>query len=149
MTSAQAFPLIASRGTINIDMQNDESLERDDGFDFPLDPDDWGKDKKVCQYFNCLDKADICTTDPEYFIRGYCWDPGCLEQHTWYYCLRHFATNIGCLAHALCGQEPGDEIVWYLREGDIPARYQIFDWGRIGEEGEHALPDPLGPVTCR
>lgn len=24
---------------------------------------------------NAADEADICTTDPEYFIRGYCWAP--------------------------------------------------------------------------
>lgn len=120
----------------------DQQIDHGD-FDFPMDPDDWGRDKKVCQYFNAANEADICTTDPEYFIRGYCWDPGCLEVHTWYYCLWHFGRNIASLAHDLCSIEPGDEIVWYLRTGDIPPRYQILDWGRIGEEGLCPLDDPF------
>ncbi|MBW3079077.1 hypothetical protein [Bifidobacterium simiiventris] len=64
----------------------------DDGiglFDFPPSLDDWVCDKKVCQYFNAGDEAETCGADPEYFIRAsHCWDPGCHEAHTWYYCLR-------------------------------------------------------------
>lgn len=113
---------------------------------FPPDPDDWASDKKVCQYFNADDETEICTTDPEYFIRGYCWDPGCDEIHTWYYCLRHYASNIGSLLHYHCKMTPSQEIVWYMREGDLPPRYQLIEWGRIGEEGENPLPDPYRDV---
>lgn len=132
-------------GTMVKERPNAPELQLFDGFSFPLNPDDWGRGRKVCQYFNSEDETDICTVDPEYFIRAYCWDPGCLEVHEWYYCLRHFGANIGTLAHDLCAIEPGDEIVWYLLEGDVPARYQLIEWGRIGEEGTDALPDPLLP----
>ncbi|MBT1171239.1 hypothetical protein [Bifidobacterium sp. SO4] len=111
--------------------------------DFPPDPDDWGREGRVCQYFNEQDEADICTDTPEYYIRAYCWDPGCDEIHTWYYCLRHFSANIGYLARTLSRNSPSMEIAWDIRAGDIPARFQLLEWGRIGEEGDDPLPDPF------
>lgn len=127
--------------TTLLDTRPDDDI---DLFDFPPTLDDWARDKKVCQYFDAEDEAEICDTDPEYFIRAaHCWDPGCHDIHTWYYCLRHYAANIGYLAHCLCNLSPDIEITRYIRCGDIPPRYQIIEWGRIGEEGEHELPSVL------
>lgn len=112
----------------------------DFGDDFPLDPDDWGRDKVMCQYFD--DPDEPCTQTPEYFIHGYCWDPGCTEVHEWHYCLRHFASNIVYLVRSLQSLAPEEEMIYNVREGAIPIRYQLLDWGRMGTEGSDPLPEP-------
>lgn len=110
--------------------------------DFPPDPDGRGKGKPFCVYVDDGPEPIPCIKDPEYFIRGYCWDPACLHVHTWYYCLRHYAVTIGKLAHQWCVLGASFEVAMQIRAGNVPVRYQILEWGRMGEEGEHPLPAP-------
>lgn len=100
--------------------------------DFPMNPDGWYDDRKVCEYFNAKDESKICTEDPEYFISSYCDDPGCDAVHVRYYCLRHFGSRMGLLAHELCKGDPYSDYIYFVREGLIPPMFQIIDWGRIG-----------------
>lgn len=121
-----------------------ESEERTidiDDIDFPPNPDDWGRDKKMCLYFDAEDESKVCTSDPEYFIKAYCADPGCETKHIWYYCLRHFASNIGYLTHVRCRDSLDLDVVKSLRKGEIPIRFQILGWGRIGVDEDADFPD--------
>ncbi|KAB7790490.1 hypothetical protein [Bifidobacterium leontopitheci] len=74
-----------------------------------------------------------CREQPEYYIKALPKDPGNLEVDTYYYCPRHFALNLGFLVDEMTGMSPEDEMERYLNNGEIPPRFAIQEWGRIGE----------------
>lgn len=125
-----------------------EEFKRDDTGLPPIDDEDGDDGRLHCVYESGGytdeddDFADLydterkrvygCQETPEYYIKSLLKDPGETRVETFYYCPRHFALNIGYLADimARCPQEW--EIDNYVNNGEIPPRFALQDWGRIG-----------------
>ncbi|MBW3080728.1 hypothetical protein [Bifidobacterium saguinibicoloris] len=144
-----AKPGLLLPGVLYLDDLLDEFKHDDIGLP-PVDDEDDGDDGRphcVYEYGGYTDEdddfADLydternsdygCRETPEYYIKALSKDPGATSVETFYYCPRHFAINIGYLADVMarCPQEW--EIDRYVNNGEIPPRFALQDWGRIGE----------------
>ena len=119
--------------------------------DTPSDPPATGGrgDHHVCQYTGSIysDEDDFLTwrTNPEWF------EPDCAEEaeyyitainlrdpiqptvDRYYYCVRHFAENIGYLCESLAAATPEDERAELASTGEIPNRMALLSWGRLSD----------------
>ncbi|PWG60280.1 hypothetical protein [Bifidobacterium catulorum] len=110
---------------------DDEIIYYDD-FDFDDDSipptkkdDDDGGDDFQCAY--------ECSLRPEFYIKAYGEYANYRHLETFHYCTRHYALCVGYLSDIMSQQTPDCEQRRYVDHGLVPLRYQIVDFGRIGE----------------